>query len=72
MHLVAAMKYIMFNKLAEALIERAEAMGKGPEAQAFIARMNKECPTMWEYEKALVGAYADGIMFGNWPWTVLP
>lgn len=63
-------KFPMFQHLENALLDRAEAMSKKSEMQAFIARMQKECPNWIAYEKALVFAYTDGLAYGNWPWEM--
>lgn len=63
------MEFPMFQHLENALLDRAEAMDKKPEMQAFLARMKCDIKSWTEYEKALVCAYADGLMYGNWPWT---
>ncbi len=62
-------EFPMFRSLTQAFTERADAMGKLPEAQSFIASMQKECPTWTDYERALILAWADGLMYGNWPWV---
>lgn len=47
-------------------------MGKKDECKVFISALDhdvKKDGSGWPaYEKALVCAYADGILYGNWPW----
>jgi hypothetical protein len=55
------------KKLVTAFVYKCYEIGHGNEGKAFIATVKKERDPD-DGEKAIICAWADGILYGNWPW----
>lgn len=65
---MAANSAVINNGLAEAFMRKAELLGKRAEGESFLAQIKKDVPDKHAFEKTLVCAWADGLLYGNWPW----
>lgn len=63
------MEYERAAKLQSILVSYAPTPADADGCERIYQRMlsNNELPS--EVEKQIVGALADGLRYGNWPWT---